>query len=68
MNNTNGVLLRSDVLLLLLLLSLSPLYRVFTRMSPQTNHVPMGYTVAATLLFYCQYAVWCVSPSFLRWF
>ena len=27
---------------------------------PETNHVPRGYAVAATLLFYCQYGVWCL--------
>ena len=44
------------------------LYIVYSPVCPQTNHVPRGYTVAATLSFYCQHAVWCVSPSFLRWF
>ena len=40
----------------------------YSLVCPQTNHVPSWYTVAATLPFYCQYAVRCVSPSFLRWF
>ena len=31
------------------------------------DNVPMGYTVAPTLSFYCQYGVWRLSPSFLRW-
>ena len=44
------------------------LHTGYSPVCPQTNHVPRGYTVAATLSFYCQYAVWCVSPSFLRWF
>ena len=44
------------------------LYIGYSPYVPQTNRVPRGYTVAATLSFYCQYAVRCVSPSFLRWF
>ena len=44
------------------------LYIGYSLVCPQTNHVPRGYTVAATLLFYCQYVVRCVSPSFVRWF
>ena len=44
------------------------LYIGYSPVCPQTNHVPSGYTVAATLSFYCQYAVRCVSPSFLRRF
>ena len=44
------------------------LYIGYSPVCPQTNPVPSGYTVAATLSFYCQYAVRCVSPSFLRWF
>ena len=44
------------------------LYTVYSPVCPQTNRVPRGYTVAATLSFYCQYAVRCVSPSFLCWF
>ena len=44
------------------------LYILYSLYVPQTNRVPSGYTVAATLSFYCQYAVRCVSPSFLRWF
>ena len=47
---------------------LYPLYTGYSLVCPQTNHVHRGYTVAATLSFYCQYAVWYVSPTFLRWF
>ena len=27
---------------------------------PETDHVPRGYTVAATLSFYYKYCVWCI--------
>ena len=44
------------------------LYVWYSLVRPRETHVSRGYIVAATLSFYCQYGVWCKSPSFLSWF
>jgi hypothetical protein len=53
------------IIMIIIIISISFIHGIHSYV-PQTNPVPRGYTVAATLSFYCQYAVRSVSPSFLQ--
>ena len=55
------------IIIIIIIIFISFIYGIHSYV-PESNHVPTGYTVAVTLSFYCQYVVWCISPSFLLWF